>query len=131
MVEVDTPYVFHGPDGDVGLVDLFDGRRQLVIYHFMFDPSWEDGCPSCTAGIDELCDGFFEHLHVRDTSFALVSRAPLAKLERWKDEQRLGRSRGSRRRAATSTSTSASRSTSRPAPTRTTTGPKAEYEATR
>ena len=85
MVEVDTPYVFHGPDGDVGLVDLFDGRRQLVIYHFMFDPSWEGGCPSCTAGIDELCDGFFEHLHVRDTSFALVSRAPLAKLERWKD----------------------------------------------
>jgi predicted dithiol-disulfide oxidoreductase (DUF899 family) len=84
MVEIDTPYVFHGPGGDVGLADMFDGRRQLIVYHFMFDPSWEDGCPSCTAGIDELCSGFFEHLHVRDTSFALVSRAPLEKLERWK-----------------------------------------------
>jgi len=84
MVEIDTPYVFHGPEGDVGLADLFDGRRQLIVYHFMFDPSWEDGCPSCTAGIDELCGGFFEHLHVRDTSFVLVSRAPLEKLERWK-----------------------------------------------
>lgn len=87
MVEIDTPYVFHGPAGDVGLADLFDGRRQLIVYHFMFDPSWEDGCPSCTAGIDEISDGFLEHLHVRDTSFALVSRAPLEKLERWKAKQ--------------------------------------------
>jgi predicted dithiol-disulfide oxidoreductase (DUF899 family) len=87
MVEVDAPYVFHGPEGDVGLADMFDGRRQLIVYHFMFDPSWEDGCPSCTAGIDELCGGFFEHLHVRDTSFALVSRAPLVKLERWKEKR--------------------------------------------
>jgi predicted dithiol-disulfide oxidoreductase (DUF899 family) len=84
MVEITTPYVLHGPDGDVGLADLFDGRRQLVVYHFMFDPSWEDGCPSCTAGIDELCGRFFEHLHVRDTSGAMISRAPLEKLERWK-----------------------------------------------
>ena len=50
----------------------------------MFDPSWEDGCPSCTAGTDELSPGFLDHLHTRDTSYALVSRAPLAKLERWK-----------------------------------------------
>jgi predicted dithiol-disulfide oxidoreductase (DUF899 family) len=50
----------------------------------MFDPSWEDGCPSCTAGTDELSQGFLDHLHTRDTSYALVSRAPLAKLERWK-----------------------------------------------
>ena len=84
MVEIVKPYVFHGPDGDVGLADLFDGRRQLIVYHFMFDPSWDDGCPSCTAGTDELSDGFFEHLHVRDTSYAMVSRAPLEKLERWK-----------------------------------------------
>ena len=84
MVEVVKPYVLHGPDGDVGLADLFEGRRQLIVYHFMFDPSWEDGCPSCTAGIDELNDGFLEHVHTRDTTFAMVSRAPLEKLERWK-----------------------------------------------
>jgi predicted dithiol-disulfide oxidoreductase (DUF899 family) len=84
MVEVVKPYVLHGPVGDVGLADLFDGRRQLIVYHFMFEPDWDDGCPSCTAGTDELCDGFFEHLHTRDTSYAMVSLAPLEKLERWK-----------------------------------------------
>src|SRR6476661_3930700 len=84
MVEVVKPYVLHGPDGDVGLADLFEGRPQLIVYHFMFDPSWEDGCPSCTAGTDELSPGFLDHLRTRDTSYAMVSRAPLAKLERWK-----------------------------------------------
>jgi predicted dithiol-disulfide oxidoreductase (DUF899 family) len=84
MVEVEKEYVFDGPDGDVRLPDMFEGRRQLIIYHFMFDPEWEDGCSSCSAGTDELSPGFFEHLHVRDTSYAMVSRAPLAKLERWK-----------------------------------------------
>ena len=84
MVEVDKEYVFEGPDGKVTLLDMFEGRPQLIIYHFMFDPEWEDGCPSCTAGTDELSPGFFEHLHVRDTGYAMVSRAPLAKLERWK-----------------------------------------------
>ena len=84
MVEVDKDYALEGPQGTVGLRDLFDGRHQLVIYHFMFDPTWEDGCPSCSAGTDELSPGFFEHLHTRDTSYAMVSRAPLAKLERWK-----------------------------------------------
>src|SRR5215217_3048816 len=84
MVEITKDYVFDGPDGPARLPDLFEGRRQLIIYHFMFDPSWEDGCPSCTAGTDELSPGFFEHLHIRDTSYAIVSRAPLAKLERWK-----------------------------------------------
>src|SRR5438876_3103585 len=84
MVEIEKDYVFDGPNGPVRLVDLFDGRPQLIIYHFMFDPEWEDGCPSCTAGTDELSPGFLEHLHIRDTSYAMVSRAPLAKLERWK-----------------------------------------------
>jgi predicted dithiol-disulfide oxidoreductase (DUF899 family) len=84
MVEVDKDYRFEGPGGTVGLIDLFEGRAQLIMYHFMFDPSWEDGCPSCSAGIDELSPGFLDHLHVRDTTFAMVSRAPLAKLERWK-----------------------------------------------
>ncbi len=84
MVEVEKDYVFDGPDGQVRLIDIFEGRGQLIIYHFMFDPSWEDGCPSCTAGTDELSAGFLEHLHIRDTSYAMVSRAPLAKLQRWK-----------------------------------------------
>jgi predicted dithiol-disulfide oxidoreductase (DUF899 family) len=53
----------------------------------MFHPEWEDGCPSCTAGADELSPGFLEHLHTRDTSYAMVSRAPLAKLERWKAQR--------------------------------------------
>jgi len=84
MVEVTKDYVFEGPGGEARLLDLFEGRRQLIVYHFMFDPAWEDGCPSCSAGTDELSAGFFEHLHTRDTSYAMVSRAPLAKLERWK-----------------------------------------------
>ena len=84
MVEVEKDYTFEGPSGTVRLIDLFEGRRQLIVYHFMFHPEWEDGCPSCTAGTDELSPGFLEHLHIRDTTYALVSRAPLEKLERWK-----------------------------------------------
>jgi predicted dithiol-disulfide oxidoreductase (DUF899 family) len=84
MVEIDKAYTFEGPSGTVGLLDLFEGRNQLILYHFMFDPSWDEGCPSCTAGTDELSPGFFEHLHVRDTSYAMVSRAPYEKLARWK-----------------------------------------------
>jgi predicted dithiol-disulfide oxidoreductase (DUF899 family) len=87
MVEIDKEYVFEGPDGKATLLDLFDGRRQLVVGHFMFDPSWEDGCPSCTAGADEIADGLLEHLHTRDTSFAYVSRAPIEKIERYKHER--------------------------------------------
>jgi predicted dithiol-disulfide oxidoreductase (DUF899 family) len=84
MVEIDKPYVFEGPDGDATLLDLFEGRRQLIVGHFMFDPSWEDGCPSCTAGADEMSPGLLAHLHARDTTLAYVSRAPLAKLEDYK-----------------------------------------------
>jgi predicted dithiol-disulfide oxidoreductase (DUF899 family) len=84
MVEITKDYVFEGAEGEATLLDLFDGRQQLIVAHFMFDPEWEDGCPSCTAGTDELSDGFFKHLHARDTSYAMVSRAPLAKLDRWK-----------------------------------------------
>ena len=68
MVEIDKEYVFEGPEGKVGLVDLFDGRRQLMVRHFMFDPSWDDGCPSCTAGVEEMSNGLLAHLHTRDTS---------------------------------------------------------------
>src|SRR5437879_11202524 len=84
MVEIEKDYVFEGPDGPVRLIDMFAGRPQRIMYHFMFDPEWEGGCPSCTAGIDELSPGFLDHLHTRDTSYAMVSRAPLEKLERWK-----------------------------------------------
>ena len=84
MVEITKDYRFTGPDGEVGLADLFEGRRQLIVGHMMFDPEWEDGCPSCSAGVDEVAPGLLEHLAVRDTTLAYVSRAPLEKLERWK-----------------------------------------------
>jgi predicted dithiol-disulfide oxidoreductase (DUF899 family) len=84
MVRIEKDYVFEGPDGKAGLGDLFAGRSQLIVGHFMFDPRWEDGCPSCTAGADEVADGLIGHLNVRDTSFAYVSRAPIEKIERYK-----------------------------------------------
>lgn len=86
MVLIEKDYVFEGPDGAARLADLFEGRRQLIVYHFMFHPEWEDGCPSCTAGTDEISSGFLDHLHIRDTTYAMVSRAPLPKLERWKEK---------------------------------------------
>jgi predicted dithiol-disulfide oxidoreductase (DUF899 family) len=87
MVEVTKTYAFDGPRGWVGLVDLFEDRSQLIVVHFMFDPQWEKGCPSCTAGADEVAPGMIEHLHARDTTIAYVSRAPLAKLEAYKAER--------------------------------------------
>jgi predicted dithiol-disulfide oxidoreductase (DUF899 family) len=84
MVEIEKDYVFEGPDGEATLPELFDGRRQLVVGHFMFHPDWDDGCPSCTAGVDEVAPGLIAHLNVRDTSLAYVSRAPIEKLERYK-----------------------------------------------
>ncbi len=84
MVAIAKEYTFTGPDGVVGLADLFDGRRQLIIQHFMFDPAWDDGCSSCTASVDELSAGLLEHLHARETTFVLVSRAPFAKLDAYR-----------------------------------------------
>jgi predicted dithiol-disulfide oxidoreductase (DUF899 family) len=84
MVEIDKEYVFDGPKGKVTLADIFEGRPQLIIYHFMFGPDWDEGCPSCTAGTDEISAGFVDHLHTRDTTYAMVSRAPLEKLDAWK-----------------------------------------------
>ncbi len=84
MVKVEKDYVFTGPNGEASLLNLFEGRLQLIVGHFMFDPSWEDGCPSCTAGADEMSDGLRAHLHVRDTTLAYVSRAPLEKIEDYK-----------------------------------------------
>jgi predicted dithiol-disulfide oxidoreductase (DUF899 family) len=71
---------FEGPSGEVGLADLFDGRSQLVVQHFMFDPAWDDGCPSCTWAADEISDGRLRHLDEAGVAFAVVSRAPFAKL---------------------------------------------------
>jgi predicted dithiol-disulfide oxidoreductase (DUF899 family) len=65
------------------LEQLFEGRTQLIVGHFMFDPAWEDGCSSCTAGADEMSPGHLEHLHARDTTLAYVSRAPYEKLARY------------------------------------------------
>jgi predicted dithiol-disulfide oxidoreductase (DUF899 family) len=84
MVRVEKDYRFTAADGELGLLDLFEGRRQLIVQHFMFDPEWEEGCPSCTAAADENAPGFREHLANRDTSFAVVSRAPIEKLERYR-----------------------------------------------
>jgi predicted dithiol-disulfide oxidoreductase (DUF899 family) len=84
MVTVDKDYVFDGPEGKVSLRDMFDGRRQLIVQHFMFDPDWDDGCPSCTGAADEVSVGLIEHLRARDTNFVVVSRAPLEKIERYK-----------------------------------------------
>jgi predicted dithiol-disulfide oxidoreductase (DUF899 family) len=108
MVEVTKEYVFQGPDGEARLLDMFSGRRQLFVGHFMFDPGWEDGCPSCSAGADEVSTGLIEHLNVRDSSLAYRSRSSSATRRR-----RAGRSPGTRPTAATSTTTSGSRSTSR------------------
>jgi predicted dithiol-disulfide oxidoreductase (DUF899 family) len=80
MVRVEKDYTFTGPHGETGLLDMFEGRRQLIVQHFMFDPSWENGCSGCTASVDEISEGVLEHLHARETTFALVSLAPLEKL---------------------------------------------------
>jgi predicted dithiol-disulfide oxidoreductase (DUF899 family) len=87
MVEVTKRYEFEGPQGTLTLLDLFEGRRQLIVGHFMFGPDWERGCPGCTAGADELAPGLLAHLHARDTAVVHVSRAPLEKLERYKAEK--------------------------------------------
>jgi predicted dithiol-disulfide oxidoreductase (DUF899 family) len=86
-VRLDKAYVFEGPIGNETLADLFAGRHQLIIQHFMFDPSWEAGCPSCSFWADGY-NGFFIHLAQRDASFAAVSRAPYAKLKAY--QERMG-----------------------------------------
>jgi len=87
MVRIDKDYVFEGPNGRASLLDLFDGRRQLIIYHFMFAPGvagWPSaGCGGCSMFVDNI--GHLAHLHARDTSLVLVSRAPFAKIEPYKE----------------------------------------------
>jgi predicted dithiol-disulfide oxidoreductase (DUF899 family) len=82
-VKVDKTYVFEGPSGKATLADLFDGRRQLIVYHFMFGPGWEEGCPSCSFLADHI-DGALAHLGQRDVTLLAVSRAPLRQIEAFK-----------------------------------------------
>jgi predicted dithiol-disulfide oxidoreductase (DUF899 family) len=84
---VEKAYRFDGPSGKEALADLFEGRSQLVVYHFMFAPDWEEGCPGCSFWADSF-DGLGVHLRQRDTSFVAISRAPLAKIDAFK--QRMG-----------------------------------------
>ena len=81
--KVEKQYVFDGPKGKETLADLFDGRSQLIIYHFMFDPEWTEGCKSCSFIADHYNSSII-HLEHRDVTMVTVSRAPLAKLEAFK-----------------------------------------------
>jgi predicted dithiol-disulfide oxidoreductase (DUF899 family) len=80
MVAVDKEYVFEGAHGKATLLDMFDGRRQLVLQHVMYGPDWDTACPGCTAGLDEMSQGVVDHLRSRDTTFVCVSRAAYPKL---------------------------------------------------
>src|SRR5690349_1942521 len=81
--KVEKSYLFDSPRGKVTLADLFAGRSQLLIYHFMFGPEWKEGCPSCSFVSDHL-DGAVPHLAARDVTLTMVSRAPLAKIDAFK-----------------------------------------------
>lgn len=82
MVEVEKEYLFGGPDGTLTLLDLFEGRRQLVVRHFMYEPGAEEGCIGCSMQTDSI--GELAHYWARDTSFVLVSRAPYADFQPFK-----------------------------------------------
>jgi predicted dithiol-disulfide oxidoreductase (DUF899 family) len=82
-VRIDKDYVFEGPHGTQTLGDLFEGRSQLLVYHFMFDPGWSDGCKSCSFWADNY-DGIGVHLAQRDVTMVTISRAPLPTLEAFK-----------------------------------------------
>jgi predicted dithiol-disulfide oxidoreductase (DUF899 family) len=82
-VRVEKSYVFDGPNGKQTLADLFGGKSQLIVYHFMLGPDWEQGCPSCSLLADHF-DGAVVHLAQRDVTFLVVSRAPLPQIEMFK-----------------------------------------------
>jgi predicted dithiol-disulfide oxidoreductase (DUF899 family) len=85
MVKIEKDYSFDGSNGKQSLKALFEGRRQLIVYHFMFDPAWDKGCSGCTSWVDAL--GNLSLLKKRDTTFVVVSRAPLTKLEAYKAQR--------------------------------------------
>lgn len=80
MVKIEKEYRFQGPEGDLSLSDLFDGRRQLIVYHFMIDPTWTEGCKGCSFILDSI-SGNVPHLAARDTAAVAVSRAPYPMIE--------------------------------------------------
>ncbi len=80
---VDKNYIFDGPNGNETLAELFAGKRQLIVYHFMFGPDWEAGCPSCSLFADNF-NGIVVHLNQRDVTFVAVSRAPFSKLDAYR-----------------------------------------------
>ncbi|CRK83318.1 DUF899 domain-containing protein [Neobacillus massiliamazoniensis] len=82
MVRIDKEYVFEGLNGKASLLDLFDGRRQLIVYHFMMVPGSDHRCPGCSSFVDNI--GHLAHLHARDTTLILVSPAPLSQIEPYK-----------------------------------------------
>jgi predicted dithiol-disulfide oxidoreductase (DUF899 family) len=82
-VKVDKEYLFDGPDGQETLADLFAARGQLIVYHFMYHPSWKEGCPSCSFWADNF-NGIIVHLNHRDVSMVAISKAPLKQLEAYK-----------------------------------------------
>lgn len=82
-VKMDKRYVFAAPDGEKGLADLFAGRSQLLVYHFMMGPGWEAGCPGCSFLADHL-DGMLAHLNHHDVTLTAVSRAPLREIAAYK-----------------------------------------------
>jgi predicted dithiol-disulfide oxidoreductase (DUF899 family) len=86
MVEIEKDYRFQGEEGEVRLIDLFRGHRQLILQHFMFGPDWDEGCHGCSMMADHIAP--LAHLHARGTTYAMVSRAPLEKLLPFK--QRMG-----------------------------------------
>src|ERR1700712_2969 len=82
-VRGEEEYVFEAPDGHKTIAELFDGRSQLIVYHFMFGPEWEQGCPSCSMAADTI-EGNFLHLAQRDVTLMVVSRAPIKKIDAFK-----------------------------------------------
>jgi len=83
MVGIDKPYTFEGPEGEVSLLDLFEGRRQLVLHHFMFSPAWDQACASCSSAADGI--GRLRQLHARNTTLVAVSRAPYPRLAAFRE----------------------------------------------
>jgi predicted dithiol-disulfide oxidoreductase (DUF899 family) len=83
-VKVEKKYEFRGAEGPLSLRDLFDGRSQLVVYHFMFGPDWQEGCPGCSLLCDQV-DGARRHFEHNDVSFVAVSRGPIDKLQAYRE----------------------------------------------
>jgi len=86
-VKIEKEYIFEGPEGKETLADLFDGHSQLMVYHFMFGPDWEEGCKSCSYLADHF-DGANRHLPHRDVTFVVISRAPFAEIQKY--QKRMG-----------------------------------------